>query len=116
MNQLEEYLKENYKNIDSNKLIDLFFKQENFYTLILPQPLPRNCEYLVQEIENDLVGLIFTSKEKIEEYKKLEPLVKNWQIKEYKTNTFEKYFEELPKIKGICINYGFYWGKLLLKE
>ena len=73
MNQLEVYLKENYKNIDFNKLIDLFLQQENFYTFILPQPLPKNNEYLVQEIDKDLVGLIFTSKEKVEEYKKIEP-------------------------------------------
>lgn len=113
---IEKYLEQNYKNIDIDILVDLFFKQENFYTLIYYQSMPKKNEYLIQEIDNDMVGLIFTSKEKLEQYKKEEPLIKNWIIKEYKTNDFEKYFQDVNKnISGICINYPFYWCKLMLQ-
>ena len=113
---IEEYLKKNYKNIDMNILVDLFFKEKYFYTLIYPQSIPKRSEYLIQEIDKDIVGLVFTSKAKLQEYKKQEPLVSNWIEKQYETNNFEQYFKDVNKsIKGICINYPFYWCKLMLQ-
>lgn len=112
---IEEYLEKNYTNINMDILVDLFFKQEYFYTLIYPQTIPKREEYLIQEIDKDIVGLVFTSKEKINQYKKEEPLTKNWIIKEYPTVDFEKYFQDINRnINGICINYPFYWCKLIL--
>lgn len=112
---LEEYLEQNYQNIDMNIFADLFLKQKTFYTLIFPQNFPRKNEYLVQEIEGDMLGLIFTSKEKVEKYKKQESLLKDWKIKEYNTENFDSYFKDVNrKVNGFCVNYGFYWCKLLL--
>lgn len=113
---IENYLKMNYgKNIDFNMFAELFFSQKYFYTLILPQTIPLKNEYLVQEFDKKMLGLIFTSKEKLNEYKKKEPIIKDWVIKEYETENFEDYFKDVNRpINGIIINYGSYWAKLFL--
>ena len=116
MNNIEKYIKENYKNIDMSILLDLFFQEEYFYTLTYSQPIPLNSKYLTLEVKEQLMGLIFTSERELEEYIKSEPLVKDWIKKKYKTEEFENYFKDINEnINGILINYPNYWVTLYLK-
>lgn len=117
---IENYLEKHYKDIDKDKFLELLFQEEYVYTLSYLSEVPKRPTYLTQEIEGNMVSLLFTSKEKAAEYQQKEPLLKDWKIIKIKTAMLDSYIDSVMRqqqnLQGFILNYGFYWATLIFDK
>lgn len=115
---INEDLNRNYNGAESNEIINKLFSSKNFYYLEVKDEKGNIVKYtqLIDDNNDNLVllGLVFTSKEKADEYinSELKALKKN-NIKPISMdiNQILAYINNLKKsdIEGIIIDYPYDW-------